>query len=139
MEDQVPDNCGIARVAGEGPQVFAMPRPVGRPLRRPRPQIQSGNGQVLPGEPQTQFTRAGADFEHVFPRVEQGRQSSRNPAVATEREVREPKIAAIVQRIRMIRWQRIEQLRFEGALHGRGVGGKMRFNDINAEETADER
>jgi hypothetical protein len=37
--------------------------------------------------------------------------------MAAEREVREPKIPAIVQRIRMIRGQRVEQLRLKRALH----------------------
>ncbi len=83
-----------------------------------RPEIESIHANAAAGEELSEVAGAGAEFERAFARSQQRRQSAGKPAVVAHDPVGEPEIATVVQRVRMIRWERIEEFGLERALHG---------------------
>src|SRR5688500_8613701 len=94
-----------------------MPRLTGRPGLRTRPEIESGDGELASRESQAEFSGAGADFEDGFAGAQQRGERSLEPAIVAQELVGQPQIATVVQRIRMLRRQGVEQLGFKRALH----------------------
>jgi dCMP deaminase len=126
MEDQVPENYVVPGIGVEGAKIFLVPRAIGGPRFRSRPQIKPRNRDSVSGNSQADLAGASADFERNFAGAEQGRQGSLEPAMVTENQISKPKVPAIVQRIRMVVGQGIEQLGLKRALH---AGLKLRSDD----------
>ncbi|HTI51989.1 MAG TPA: hypothetical protein VL475_13590, partial [Planctomycetaceae bacterium] len=86
---------------------------------RPRPEIESIDGQTGAVQSGAEFARAGTEFEGEFAGEKQTGQSSHHPAVVPGNSIRDAQIPSVVQRRGVIHGQRIKQLGLQKALHER--------------------
>lgn len=126
VEYQVSDYGRVGRVAGESLEIFLMPRARVGPLDRTGPKIESCDWQAAAMQSRTQFPGAGSELKHGFAGAEQGGQRVLKPVRRAQEAVDDAKIATVVQRIRVIVRQRVEQLGLKRALHAGRRGDRRR-------------
>ncbi len=97
----MPEASGIERV-GAGPEIDG---------------VDGGAARFKDGG---EFAGAGAKFEDAIGGMEKGGKGFRDPAVVAHDAIGETEIAAVMQRVGMIRRKRIEQFGLDRARHGTG-------------------
>jgi hypothetical protein len=120
MEDEIAGENGVGGVAGEIAEVGAVPDGAGRPGGRGGPEIERVDRDAAAEEARAEFAGAGAELEDAFAGMEERREGAGEPAMIAEDGVEEAEVAAVVPGDGMIRREGIENLGFDGALHGEG-------------------
>ena len=135
MEDQVAEDRGVRVVAGKSKQVGGMPLLRGRPIGGPGPEVESIHRRAGGGEAETEFAGAGAELEGGFAWAQERWKGAGEPAVVAHETVDEPQVAPVVERIRVIRGQGIEDLGLKRAQHGMrgGLPDRGRVSRVPAE------
>jgi len=120
MENQIGDEDGVVAVAGKGAEVGLVPVACRTESVGAGPEVDGIDGDAAGFEERGEFARAGAEFEDAVGGAKEGGEGFCDPAVVAHDAIREKEIAAIVQRVGVIRGERVEQFGLDRARHGTG-------------------
>lgn len=118
MKDQVAHDHPVSVVAAKSAEIGPMPDAVGGPRWRLGPEIEAIDGNPGAFEAGGEFTGASADFEYAFAGPNKSGQDPGKPAVIAHHAVDGAEVATVVQRVGMIRRERVEQLGLNRTRHG---------------------
>lgn len=119
VEDQISEDHPISVVTGKREQVVLVPGSFVRPRCRLRPEIKTVDVKAAPVKERGQFTGPCANLEHGLTSPNELGQYAHEPSIITHQSIRDAEVATVMQRVRMLRRQRIEQLGLDRTGHGR--------------------
>lgn len=117
MENQIGDEDRVVVVTGKRAEVGLMPAARGVERCGARPEIDGVDGDAARFEERGEFAGAGAELEDAIGGADEGRKGFRDPAVVAHDAIGEAEIAAVVQRVGVIRRKRVEQFGLDRARH----------------------
>lgn len=122
VEDEIGDEDGVVAVARKGAEVGLVPLTGRREGVGTGPEVDRVDGEAAGFEEGGEFAGAGAEFEDAIGGAEEFGKGFGDPAMVAHHAVGEAEIAAVVQRVGVIRRERVEQFGLNRALHEEGPG-----------------
>lgn len=118
VKNEIPDDGGVVGVTGKRAEVGDVPAVGHGPRGRTRPAVEAVDGEPALRELEGEFAGPRAEFEEAFAGADELRERAGDPTVVAHDGVGEPEIAAVVERVRMLRRKRVEELGLDRAEHG---------------------